>query len=183
MNSRISRFLFLTLAIAVSGCSYTSKPIPTAVKPGAVVQINRAFNALANGTSLYFQNGTHLPQKQLDKWSTYCALYVFNKQFDADYVTSVKPGEFQVSRSLNGREIVDSRDPSLGDIRLAGLGRWSGLDLPSYILYRTRLYLWSVDQPDVKSLTCFRKAGSYGDYYPRFEQIKMALGDIIQINR
>ncbi|NNE64730.1 MAG: hypothetical protein HKN34_11655 [Gammaproteobacteria bacterium] len=169
--------------ILASGCGYTSKPTPPAVKPGSSLQINSNFNGLRNGSYIYFQNGTNLPERQLDKWSVFCALYVYNSEFGADYVTSVQPGEFQVSRSLNGREIVDSRDPSLGDIRLAGLVRWSGLDLPSYILYRTRLYLWSVDQPDVKSLTCFRKAGNYGDYYPRFEQIKMALGDMIQINR
>jgi hypothetical protein len=183
MNLRISRLLLLTLAIALSGCGYTSKPTPPAVKPGASLQINRGFDALPNGSYIYFQNGANLPRRQLDKWSAYCALYVYNSEFGADYVTSVQPGRFQVSRSLNGREVVDSRDQNLSDTKLAGLVSWPGYDPPSYILYHTRLYLWSADQPDVKNLTCFQRAGNYGDYYPRFEQMKAALGDLIQINR
>ena len=183
MNLQLSKFLLLILAIAVSGCTYTSRLTSTAVMPGASLQINQAFSALPNGTSLYFQNGTHMPERQLDKWSTYCALYVYNDQFKADYITSVEPGTFLVWSTSNGREIVDNRDKNLSDTKLAGLLRWPVHDLPSYILYRTRLYLLSEDQPDVKYLTCFQKAGYYGDYYPRFEQIEMALGDVIEINR
>ena len=181
MNLQKSRLLLLTLAIVVGGCGYASKQVAPEVKPGANVQINQAFEALRNGSTIYFQNGTNLPRKQLDKWSTYCALYVYNDEFGADYVTSVQPGNFQVARSLNGREIVDSSP--LDGIKLAGSIGLSGHDLPSYIIYRTRLDLWSPDQPDVKSITCSRKAGNYGDYYPRFEEMQAALGDLVRINR
>lgn len=183
MDLRVSGYMLLISAIVMGGCGYTSKSNPPAVNPGSSLQINNHFSALRNGSYIYFQNGTNLPEKKLDKWSTYCALYVYNSEFGADYMTSVEPGNFQVSRSSNSREVVDIRDQNLSGTKLAGLVRWSAYDHPSYILYNTRLYLWSAEQPDVKSLTCSRKAGNYGDYYPRFEQMKVALGDLIQINR
>lgn len=176
-----SRLFLLTLAIAAGGCGYRSMPASPEVKPGAWVQINQAFEALRNGSTIYFQNGTNLARKQLDKWSTYCLLYVYNDEFGAGYVTSVQPGSFRVVRSLNGREIVDGG--RLEGIKLAGLDGWRGPDLPSYITYSTRLDLWSPDQPDVKSLTCSRRAGNYGDYYPRLAEMKMALGELIQLDR
>ena len=183
MNKQMGCFLIAILAFALSGCSYSRNIVLPAVKPGATVQINRSFDALSNGSYLYFQNGMNLPERRLDKWSTYCALYIYNEEFGADYVTSVQPGNFRVSRASNGREIVDSREQNLSGIRLAGLEPWPGHDLPSYILYRTAMYLHSADQPDVKSLTCSRKAGNYGDYYPRFDQMENALGNAIQIRR
>lgn len=183
MNLQTRCFFLVILAIALNGCSYSRNVVSPAVKPGASVQINGSFDALSNGSYLYFQNGMNIEERQLDKWSTYCALYIYNEEFGADYVTSVQPGNFRVSQALNGREVVDSGDQDLSGTRLAGLVRWPGRDLPSYIVYRTAMYLHSADQPDVKSLICSRKAGNYGDYYPRFEQVETALGDAIQIRR
>jgi len=58
---------------------------------------------------------------------------------------------------------------------------WQGIDLPSYILYRTDMRLNSIEQPDVRFLSCYQKASIYGDYFPKLGEMRQALGEVIQI--
>lgn len=178
---RLGRGILLATVILVYGCAYTSKMSPPAVDVGSNLRINQSFESLPNGSRIYFQDGAHHPSAQVDKWSTYCVLYVYSDRHEADYITSVEPGDFLVSRVSNHREVVDNiYGPNRQAVLLAAL-EWHRHDPPSYILYRTKLSLYSIEQPDVKSLSCYQKASTYGDYYPKLEQIKMALGEVIQI--
>lgn len=177
----LARSILLMALILASGCAYTFKMSAPAVAVGSNLRINQSFKDLSNGSQIYFQNGTNRPSEQLDKWSTYCVLYVYSDQHEAEYITSVEPGDFLVSSASNRREVVDNQyGPNSPEILLAAV-EWDRYDRPSFILYRTELRLYSAEQPDVKSLSCYQKASTYGNYHPKLEQIKLALGDVIQI--
>lgn len=179
--SRLVKGLLIITLIVAGGCTYTSKMNPPAIAPGSSLKINQSFTDLPNGSRIYFQNGTHRPLSQVDTWSPYCALYVYSDQHKADYITSVQAGEFQIFSVANGREVVNNRNlPVSPPTQMASMDG-HGIDLPSYVLYRIQMRLFSTVQPDVNSLTCYQKASIYGDYHPKLGQIKQALGDVIEI--
>ena len=176
--------LVLTILLATSlvACGIPAKRVEPAVSTGADLQINQSFENLPNGSKLYFQSGNQLKIGQVDKWSPYCELYVFNRNQQADYHTSVLPGRFEVTGSKFDEEYVDNEDfYNTQPIKLVSR-LWDGDGPPSYILYGTILNLSSSQQPDVKTLTCSQKASTYGDYHLTLTQIRQALGKIIELN-
>lgn len=175
------KVILVVIVMVMGGCTYSANKYPPAIATGNTLRINQSFEGLANGSQVYFQNGARLPSRQLDKWSVYCALYIYNDQYEADYITSVQPGKFLVSDSVNRREVVGNTVSPFSQPGLLATLEWHRHDPPSYILYRIDMQLYSVEQPGVKRLSCYQKASSYGRYHPNVGQIKQALGDIIQV--
>jgi hypothetical protein len=181
----------MILIALLTGCSFTRTPIPPPVKPDFTVQINRSFESLPNYTRLYFQEGKQAIYAELDQWKTYCRLHVFNPDRKADYLTSVIPGSFNISKvalQLETSESAPGRPVYFGSIGMGLMTASSSSsfdreirDLPSYYLYRVNLKLSSTSQPDVQSLICARKWGSYGNHYPDLTEIRSALGNQIEI--
>ena len=139
------------LLLLVAGCASTRALIVPPVNPGFRVQINSQFDALPNATRLQFQGGELIQQGNLDKWTTYCRLFVYNRNQKADYVTAVLPGTLEVT-SVEVK--YNSSDSPRRDF-YAGLV-WGVRDLPSYYVYHVRMHLSSPDQPDIRSLNCLK---------------------------
>jgi len=179
------------LATFLAACAATREPISPAVDTGFIVQINRQFDSLPNYTRIYFQDGLQVPGKALDRWITYCRLHIYNPDKQADYMTSVFPGRFSVDRVINRYEIVKNTHTGSGLYASVGFGfsifhsssrrfgHWDGP--PSYYLYRVEMKLVSPDQPDVQTLICSKKWGTGGNHYPTLQEIRRALGSLIEI--
>jgi hypothetical protein len=165
--------LTIFLLLLVAGCASTRTPIVPPVNPGFRVQVNSQFDALPNATRLQFQGGKLIPQGNLDRWTTYCRLFVYNRNRKADYITAVLPGNFEVTsvevKYVSSSAIFASRS-------------WRVRDVPAYYVYQVRMQLTSPDQPDVRSLNCFKKwATPRANQYPTLVEIRQALGTLIEI--
>jgi hypothetical protein len=171
------RHLFIIiLLLLVAGCSART-PVEPPVNVGFGLQVNAQFDALPNATRLQFQGGELIPQGNLDKWTTYCRLFVYNRNQKADYVTSVSPGSFEVTRV----EVKYNSSDSPPGVFYTSLN-WVVRDLPSYYTYQVLMQLSSPDQPDVRSLNCYKKWGApRANKYPTLTEIRQALGNLIEI--
>lgn len=184
-------FLIIFLLLLVASCTSTSPPIVPPVSPSATVQINQGFDSLPNYGRVYFQGGKQVAKGSIDRWTTYCRLYVYNPDKKADYFTSVEPGRFEVARVRNRLEVTQnpfsgpdfyaSPRPGFTALKARWGNIWPGESLPSFYLYRVNMKLVSADQPDVQSLICSKKWSVYGNYFPTLGEIRLALGDLIEI--
>ena len=167
----------LSLLLLMSACA-TRPPVKPPVNPGSTVQINQQFDALANATRIDFQGGQRVQQGNLDKWTTYCRLYVYNHNQSADYVTAVSRGSFDVNRvEVMYRSSDYPQDRIHGDFF-----RRSIRERPAFYVYQVRMRLTSPEQPDVQSLNCFKKwALPRANQYPTLVEIRLALGSMIEI--
>jgi len=169
--------LFTTcLLLLLAGCA-SPTPIVAPVNPGFSIQVNTRFDALPNGTRIDFQGGQRIQQGNLDKWTTYCRLYVYNRNQEADYVTALLPGSFEVTRV----EVKYNSSDSPPGFYYSGLSRVVR-EIPAYYLYQVHMRLTSPDQPDIKSLNCYKKwATPRANQYPTLVEIRQALGNLIEI--
>jgi hypothetical protein len=166
--------IFLLLLMA--GCA-TRPPVVPPVNIGSRLQINEQFDALPNGTRIDFQGGQRIRPGNLDKWTTYCRLYVYNRNQKADYVTAVLPGSFKVTRV----EVKYNSSDSPPGFYYTGLN-WGVREVPAYYVYQVLMQLTSPDQPDIKSLNCYKKwATPRANQYPTLTEIRQALGNLIEI--
>ena len=175
--------LLIFAVIFIAGCASKKYAVVPPVNTAYNLQVNQSFDQLPNYTRIYFQGGNRVIQGNLDRWSTYCRLHVYNKAHKADYLTAVEKGIFDISEVSNYRQ--SSRYVNGWNIyasNATGFGIYSqGIDPPSYYLYRVKLTLDSADQPDVQTLICSRKWATRGNYYPSLAEIRAALGDIIEL--
>ncbi len=183
--------LLIFSVIFIAGCATKKYAVVPPVNTAYNLQVNQPFEQLPNYTRIYFQGGDRIIQGNLDRWDTYCRLHVFNRDRQADYLTSVEKGIFDIAKvssyrqssdTVSGWNIYASNTTGIG-IGI-GIGIGSNLrqfDPPSYYLYRVELTLDSADQPDVQTLICSRKWATRGNYYPDLAEIRAALGDIIEL--
>ena len=175
MNIR-QAFLTMFVLLLVAGCAART-PIVAPVDIGSRVQINAQFDALPNATRIQFQGGKRIQQGNLDKWTTYCRLFVYNRNQQADYVAAVLPGSFEVTRV----EVKYNSSDSFASDSYAGF-IWGVRDVPAYYVYHVNMRLTSPDQPDVRSLNCHKKwATPRANQYPTLLEIRLALGNLIEI--
>jgi hypothetical protein len=169
---RTSLILCIFLSACASGRAPTSAPLDTSY----TLRINQAFEALENGTHVDFQHGVRVPQGNLDRWTTYCRLYVYNRIQGADYLTDVNAGQVEISAvTMNHRSSDDVGHP------FHHLS-WGLRDYPAYYLYRVGMRLTSPDQPDLRTLNCYRKwATANARQYPTLPEIRQALGNLITV--
>ena len=166
--------LFLPLLLV--GCSART-PIVPPVNPDFRVQVNAQFDALPNATRLQFQGGELISRGNLDKWTTFCRLYVYNHNQETDYLIAVFPGSLEVTRVA----VKYSSSDSLPGTPYLGFNR-GVRDLPSYYVYQVLIQLTSSDQPYIRSLNCYKKwATPRANQYPTLAEIRQALGDFIEL--
>ncbi len=182
----------LVSGLLASGCASKVPAYQPPIGSGYGLHLNRAYDALPNYTRLYFQQGARVDEKNLDRWTTYCRLHVFNRDRGADHSISIAPGVFDIAGVK--LRYQSSEYPYYGiqaGDTLVGFGLighraspdygWRRDDPPSYYLYRVEMRLSSATQPEVQSLTCSRKWSTRGTYYPSLDDIREALGEIIEI--
>jgi len=174
----IMRQAFSTMfaLLLMAGC-VARPPIAPPVNIGSRIHVNAQFDALPNATRIQFQGGKRIQQGNLDKWTTYCRLFVYNRNQQADYVTAVLPGSFEVTRV----EVKYNSSDSFASDSYAGF-TWRVRDLPAYYVYHVNMQLTSPDQPDIRSLNCHKKWSTpRANQYPTLVEIRQALGDLIEI--
>jgi hypothetical protein len=102
---------------------------------------------------------------------------VYNRNHKADYVTALSAGNFEIS-SIEVKYQSSDHPPGTS---YAGLD-WNVRDTPSYYVYMVLMRLTSPEQPDVKSLNCFKKwTTPRANQYPTLPEIRQALGTLIEI--
>ncbi|MFT5505603.1 MAG: hypothetical protein ACI845_000864 [Gammaproteobacteria bacterium] len=173
------RFFIISCSIAaaaLSSCSSVHVSPEIGLISDEQVFLDVSIRDIRNGGKAIFQNGEIIQKKQLDTWQGYCELYFYNSNETVDYKTLIDPGYFEISRVNTEFESV-AVDLSL--IFLASLDQ-PDIDLPSYVLYQTQLWLKSADQPDVQSLSCFQKSSIKGDHMPNRHQITRIMGQLLR---
>lgn len=169
----------LILWVFLGACAGTGKPLVPPIDSTYTLRINQPFEALPNGTHIDFQHGLRVPQGNLDRWTTYCRLYVYNRFQGADYYSEVRIGEVEISAVSMSWESSHSPGHAWGSRHQVFRGV---RDPPSYYLYRVGMRLTSPHQPDIRSLNCYRKWGSASSgQYPSLLQIREALGNLIEV--
>ena len=168
----------LTGIALLCACAAAPKPIQAPLNTDYSVRIEQAFEALPNGSHIDFQQGQRILPGNLDRWTTWCRLYVYNQTRGADYSTSVVPGRFAISEVTIAYHSSDYP----GQLR-SRLLSWGVRDYPAYYVYEVGKRLNSPDQPDVRSLICHKKWSiPRADQYPTLAQIRAALGNQILLH-
>ena len=179
LKSLNRRYLILSVLVLLSSCAAKRVPNYTTINTDYRLQVLQTFEELPNGTYLDFQQGQRIQPGNLDRWSTYCRLYVYNPDHGADYRTVVVPGTIRISAV---RTAYHSSDYST----LPGYNRlsWGVRDIPAYYLYQVSMRLFSPDQPELRSLVCYKKwATPRAQQYPTLAEIRAALGEQIKLEQ
>ena len=177
MHTVMLRFLPYFLLIGLlAGCASSGPPYEPPVKNRDIVILKTPFDSISNGTSIRLQNGERIPEGGLDRWTTWCRIYVYNRHQDSDYITSLQPGEFEI---VSVRVRYESSDLPYRPREWGRLSQFHSL--PAYYLYEIGMRLASTDQPDVQSLDCYKKWATRGRHYPTRAEIEQALGTLAEI--
>ncbi len=169
----------LILCVLVSACASGRAPLGAPLDTSFTLHINQAYGELPNGTHIDFQHGVRVPQGNLDRWTTYCRLYAYNRIRGADYRSEVSVGEIEISAVSMAYQSSDN----LGHPwNMHHSLSWSLRDPPSYYLYRVSMRLTSPEQPDIQSLNCYKKwATAHAEQYPTLPEIRQALGRLMEL--
>lgn len=162
--------------LAIGGCAGAGKYVDLPmVAPTSVVQINQQLEIPPELARVYIQNGVQVSKKGLDKWLTYCSVLMQKVNTPGEPLQTVSPGKFEVTEV---REYNDYRYSPRIYASLTLVSR----DPPSNVIYSVDMRLQSQQQPGVRSLICVKHVDAYGRYYPTLAEMRVALGDAIEIN-
>ena len=171
--------LFLVLIASLIACASHGVPLAPPLNEGGIVRIKQPFTNIANGGHIDFQQGQRIAPGNLDKWSTWCRLYVYDHTRDADYLIGLAPGDFLVGTVRMGNRSSDFPNWSIHGIGFFPRGV---RELPAYYLYQVSMPLTSPEQPELRSLDCYRKwATPHANQYPTLAEIRAALGDYLEL--
>jgi hypothetical protein len=166
------------LAALITACSSYDFSKKLAVLPTSVVQVNQPLEIPVGEARIYIQNGKAIAKRGgLDRFSTYCSFLMQDLHVPGEPVLTVSPGRFDV------REVRQSNDRFNDSIILVASNTWRGDGAPSNTFFTLEMRLRSAEQPDVRSLFCVKESGFRGTHYPSFDEIKIALGDAVTIDR
>ena len=175
------RILALATVVLTSGCATGSRPLYDGVPNGSTLQLQQAFESVENGSQLQFQQGQRVQPGNLDRWQTYCLLYVYDKTRGAEHRIDLVPGNFEVNYVQTDYRSSDY--PFFPNQKYFGSFSWGVRDAPAYYTYRVAMALQSSDQPEVRSLNCYRKWSTPRAHkYPTGAEIREALGDFFRLS-
>jgi hypothetical protein len=167
--------VLVTLITACAGSYDYSQRV--AVLPLSVVQVNTQLEIPAGEARVYIQFGKVIAKRGgLDRFLTYCSVLMQNLHVPGEPLLTVSPGLFEV------REVRQYNDGYSDSRILVASAMWMG-NGRSVIFYTLEMRLRSTDQPDVRALFCVKESDLPGRQYPTFEEIKIALGDVVTIEQ
>ena len=102
--------LYLIICIFLSACASGRAPLIAPVDTSFTLQVNQVFEELPNGTHIDFQHGVRVAEGNLDRWTTYCRLYVYNDFHGTSYSTRVDIGIFEISAVRLGFQSSETQD-------------------------------------------------------------------------
>ncbi len=166
------------LAALITACSSYDFSKKIAVLPLSIVQVNTPLEIPAGEARIYIQNGEAIARRSgLDRFSTYCSFLMQDLHVPGEPALTILPGRFDV------REVRQSNDRFNDTINLVASTMWTADGLPSNTFFTLEMRLRSSEQPDVRSLFCVKEWSLRGTHYPNFDEIKIALGDAVTIER
>jgi len=169
----------LILCVFMSACASGRAPLNAPLDTSFALHINQPYAELSNGTHIDFQHGVRVPQGNLDRWTTYCRLYVYNRIRGADYRSEISVGEIEISAVTMAYQSSDNQGHpwNMHHLHFGGVR-----DPPSYYLYRVGMRLTSPEQPDIQSLNCYKKWATAGaEAYPTLPEIRQAMGKLMEL--
>ncbi len=172
----------VTGIIVISGCgaSFKNNTVRPSVSPAAIVQVNQQLEIPNRKSRVYIQDGAVTTYRNKDKWGTYCSVLMQQKHASGEPKLSVLPGQFKITK------VIESED-NTGSQRtyVASLGWFIDVDRNNRylnVIYGIEMRLSSAEQPGVRSLICEKRSDNRGFYnYPTLEEIRIALGNTIEI--
>ena len=180
--SLVKAILPLVAFSAASGCEslasgYSHQP---AVDPAAVVKINRKLQIPNGRARVYLHEGKLVGGDAPVTWNTYCSLLMQTVHQPGSPLLTVEPDTFAIEEV---REYNDLRHAPRIYVASA---RSMFEDWPANVVYTVEMRLLSPRQPGVRALICSRHSGAeiYWNaraYYPAIDQMRTALGEIIEI--
>jgi hypothetical protein len=175
----ITRTSFISVLVAlITACASYDFSNKVAVLPGSVVQINMSLEIPEGEARVYIQDGKAIAKRSgLDRFLTYCSVLMQDLHVPGEPVLTVSPGRFDV------REIRQSNDRFNDTINLVASTMWVSQGLPSNTFFTLEMRLRSTEQPKVRSLFCVKESSLRDTDYPNFEEIEIALGDAVTIER
>jgi len=171
----------VTLIIVISGCgaSFKNNTDRPSVSPAAFVQVNQQLEIPNRKARVYIQDGAVITYRKKDEWGTYCSLLMQQKHASGEPKLSVLPGQFKITK------VIESEDGTgTGRTYVASLG-WI-IDVEDnrsvHVIFGIEMRLSSAEQPGVRALICEKRTNNRGRYnYPTLEEIRIALGNMIEI--
>jgi len=169
------------IAIIISGCGASLKNtmVRPSVSPAAIVQVNQQLEIPTRKNRVYIQDGAVIALRDKDEWSTYCRVLMHKRHATNEPKLIVSPGQFTITKVIETEDNTGSRRTyvaSLGwfiDVRF---------DRPVHVIFAVEMQLSSADQPGVRALICEKRSDNLGRYnYPTLEEIRIALGNTIEI--
>ncbi len=153
--------------LLIAGTPFTEVPL------NSHLMLNQELDIAPGQVAVYIQNGKIIPAENIKQRQPNCKFEINTIE---DTARKVMPDKFKIDRF-----ILDSNFVSSGKILLAGLGimHVSGGSATAEI-YTTELFLHSDKQPDVLRLSCEHWEDPADGDYLTLDQIKRALGKIIE---
>ncbi len=167
--------LFITacLSLFLSACQTGIAPQPgngtDPVLAITSVTLNSDLTVRADYAGEYIQSGLITPFNSLSLYYTFCKLEL---RRPAPQPRVIQAGTFKVSRIYQEAEFV-----GFARQQFAGDGS-SGM-----VMSRTILFLQSDEQPDIFRLSCMKQDLSFYADQPTLEEMRIALGDILTLQR
>ncbi|MFV2031593.1 MAG: hypothetical protein ACC663_03770 [Gammaproteobacteria bacterium] len=188
----------LAAMVFVAGCAasssrYGARP---SVDPASVVQVRRQFEIPDSKARVYIQQGIpvtmrdfnkrrtycsllmqkalRLSMSRIDKRRTYCSLLMQNLHVSGEPRLTISPGRFNITKVLQFNDLRYFR-------RVFVAARSWTYDPPSDVIYQVEMRLKSAEQPGVRALICVKHVDNYRQNYPTLAEIRIALGDAIEI--
>ena len=165
----VRAFLVVTGTLILNSCAITPS-----VNPNSVVQVNQHFEIPNLKARVYIQKGIVSAKRDLDPWNTYCSLLMQDLHSAGEPRLAVSPGQFEVSKVRQYSEQQYFRANFV-----ASAGEWHYV--PPIVVFTIEMRLKSPEQPGVRALICAKQVESYGSHYPTVAEMKIALGNTIEI--
>lgn len=170
----------LPIIALLASCTVSLYPPP--LDSSFRLQLNRAYYGLTNDKRIYFQDGERIAWNLIDRWKTYCAIYLFDPTRGTNQTVAIEPGGFALSQVRRG--FVPFYEPLGGPAFESGAilrASFDFMDRSTYYLYRVEMRLTSSDQPHVNSLSCYRLWDETGNRYPTLADMRRALGEVASL--
>jgi len=165
--------LFIGLGLtACHASSVVEEDSPLRPPPGTRLILNQSISIPAHSASVVLQGGRVMTGKQINHYHPNCRLEV-QKVSDAPQV--LQPDEFLVRRSRHEDRTTWNGNP----LQLAGANHGNGG--PSFVIYQTILELQSVNQPQVRWMTCEQWGDPAIGRHLTLHEIRLALGDVMRL--
>jgi hypothetical protein len=167
--------LIIRTILVAAGISITSGcAVKPSVNPVSIVQVNQPLEIPNRKARVYIQNGEVTAKRDLDPWSIYCSVLMQDLHSAGEPKLTVSPGQFAI---IKVREYKEHQN--FPGTFVASLREWHYV--PPIVIFQVEMRLKLAEQPGVRALICTKQVRSYGRHYPTLAEMRISLGNMIEI--